>query len=129
MSGNAHQGDVPPMPHVATSTADLLSTIRAAAHLDGDVLVVDDEAAFRSTAIRDLAWTAAFSTDEATTSAAQWIVWEASQALGALSASIQALYTARARGEVAGLTVPASNLRAQTCDTAGTAREAAATNG
>ena len=31
------------MPHVATSTADLLSTIRAAAHLDGDVLVIDDE--------------------------------------------------------------------------------------
>ena len=72
------------MPHVATSTADLLSTIRAAAHLDGDLLVIDDEAAFRSTAIRDLAWTAAFSTDEATTAAAQWIVWEASQALGAL---------------------------------------------
>src|SRR5688572_24008628 len=114
------------MPHVATSTADLLSTIRAAAHLDGDVLVIDDEAAFRSTAIRDLAWTAAFSTDEATTSAAQWIVWEASQALGALSASIQDLYAARGRGEVAGFTVPAINLRAQTFDMARTAFEAAA---
>src|SRR5918995_3913673 len=114
------------MPHVATSTADLLSTIRAAAHLDGDVLVIDDEAAFRSDAIRDLAWTAAFSTDEAATAAAQWIVWEASQALGALSASIQDLYTARARGEVAGFTVPAINLRAQTFDMARTAFEAAA---
>ena len=71
------------MPHVATSTADLLSTIQGAAHLDGDVLVIDDEPAFRTTAIRDLAWTAAFSTDDATTAAAQWIVWEASQALGA----------------------------------------------
>ena len=39
-------------------------------------------AASEPTAIRDLAWTAAFSTDEATTAAAQWIVWEASQALG-----------------------------------------------
>ncbi len=114
------------MPHVATSTADLLSTIRAAAHLDGDVLVIDDETAFRSTAIRDLAWTAAFSTDEATTAAAQWIVWEASQALGAHSASIQDLYTARSRGEVAGFTVPAINLRAQTFDMARTAFEAAA---
>jgi fructose-bisphosphate aldolase, class II len=114
------------MPHVATSTADLLSTIRAAAHLDGDVLVVDDERAFRAGAIRDLAWTAAFSTDDVTTAAAQWIVWEASQALGAHSASIQELYAARGRGEVSGFTVPAINLRAQTFDMARTAFEAAA---
>jgi fructose/tagatose bisphosphate aldolase len=113
------------MPHVATSPADLLQTIRPAAHLDGDLLVIDDEAAFRQTAIRDLAWTAAFSTDEATTAAAQWIVWEASQALGAPSASIQDLYTARARGEVKGFTVPAINIRAQTFDMARTIYEAA----
>ena len=43
MTANDHRGDAPPMPHVATSPADLLSTIRAAAHLDGDVLVIDDE--------------------------------------------------------------------------------------
>src|SRR5688572_22526011 len=103
-----------PMPHVATSPADLLSTIRGSAHLEGDRLVIDDERAFRADAIRDLAWTAAFSTDEATTAAAQWIVWEASQALGAQSASIQELYTARGRGEINGFTVPAINLRAQT---------------
>ncbi len=113
------------MPHVATSPADLLSTIRPAAHLDGDLLVIDDEAAFRQTAIRDLAWTAAFSTDDATTAAAQWIVWEASQALGAPSASIQDLYTARARGEIGGFTVPAINIRAQTFDMARTIYEAA----
>ena len=113
------------MPHVATSTADLLSTIQGAAHLDGDVLVIDDEPGFRTTAIRDLAWTAAFSTDDATTAAAQWIVWEASQALGAQSASIQELYAARGRGEVSGFTVPAINLRAQTFDMARTAFEAA----
>ena len=86
------------MPHVATSPADLLETIRPAAHLDGERLVIDDEAAFRSTAIRDLAWTAAFSDDDATTTAAQWLVWEASQELGASSASIQELYAARGRG-------------------------------
>ncbi len=113
------------MPHVATSPADLLETIRPAAHLDGDLLVVDDEAAFRSTAIADLAWTAAFSTDDATTAAAQWLVWEASQALGAQSASIHELYAARARHEVAGFTVPAINLRAQTFDMARTIFEAA----
>lgn len=114
------------MPHVATSPADLLETIRPAAHLDADRLVIDDEAAFRSSAIRDLAWTAAFSTDEATTAAAQWLVWEASQALGAPSASIQDLYSARARGEVGGFTVPAINIRAQTFDMARTVFEAAA---
>ncbi|MEX1173939.1 MAG: class II fructose-bisphosphate aldolase [Chloroflexota bacterium] len=113
------------MPHVATSPADLLQTIRPAAHLDADALVIDDEAAFRATAIRDLAWTAAFSTDEATTLAAQWLVWEASQGLGAPSASIQDLYTARARGEVNGFTVPAINLRAQTFDMARTIFETA----
>jgi fructose/tagatose bisphosphate aldolase len=113
------------MPHVATSPADLLATLSPAAHLDGDLLVIDDERAFRATATQDLAWTAAFSTDEATTAAAQWIVWEASQALGALSASIQELYAARGRGEVGGFTVPAINLRAQTFDMARTVFEAA----
>ena len=113
------------MPHVATSTTDLLEVIRHSAHLDGDRIVIDDEAAFRSTAIVDLAWTAAFSADEATTAAAQWLIWEASQALGALSASIQDLYAARGRGEVSGFTVPAINLRAQTFDMARTVFDAA----
>ncbi len=114
------------MPHVATSPSDLLAAIVASAHLDGDRLVIDDEAVFRQAAIRDLAWTAAFSTDEATTAAAQWLTWEASQELGARSASIQDLYDARARGEVSGFTVPAINLRAQTFDMARTVYEAAA---
>jgi fructose/tagatose bisphosphate aldolase len=113
------------MPHVATSPADLIETLRGAAHLDGDRLVIDDERAFRDTAIRDLAWTAAFSRDEDTTAAAQWIVWEASQALGALSASIHELYMARGRGEVSGFTVPAINIRAQTFDMARTVFDAA----
>ena len=113
------------MPHVATSPADLIETLRGSAHLDGDRLAIDDERAFRDTAIRDLAWTAAFSTDEPTTEAAQWIVWEASQALGAPSASIQELYLARGRGEVSGFTVPAVNIRAQTFDMARTLFDAA----
>jgi fructose/tagatose bisphosphate aldolase len=113
------------MPHVATSPADLIETIAAAAHLDGDRLVIDDERAFRDGTIRDLAWTAAFSDDEATTTAAQWLIWEASQELGALSASIHELYMARGRGEVSGFTVPAINLRAQTFDMARTVFDAA----
>ena len=79
------------MPTVATSVADLLGALSGIAHVDGDRLVVDDEARFRSQAAADLAWTAVFSEDEPAVAAARWIVWEASQALGARSASIQAL--------------------------------------
>ena len=107
MCGPARQEIDPRCPHVATSPADLLAALAGSAHLDGERLVVDDEAArSAAAAIRDLAWTAAFSDDEATTAAAQWLVWEASQALGARSASMQALYEARARGEVSGFTSP-----------------------
>ena len=113
------------MPTVATSPTELLAAIAGSVHLDGERLVIDDEGGFREAAIRELAWTAAFSTDDATTAAAQWLVWEASQALGARSASIQALYEARARGEVSGFTVPALNLRTQTFDMARTVYEAA----
>jgi len=113
------------MPDVATSPSDLLARLAACAHIDGHRLAVDDEAAFRDTGIRDIAWTAAFSMDEATIEAAQWLVWEASQELGARSASIEGLYDARARGEVSGFTVPAINLRAQTFDMARTVYEAA----
>jgi tagatose 1,6-diphosphate aldolase GatY/KbaY len=113
------------MPHVATSPADLMTTMGSAAHLDGDRLTIDDEKAFRDGAIRDLAWTAAFAEDDATKEAARWLVWESSQVLGALSASIHELYMARGRGEVQGFTVPALNLRAQTFDMARTAFETA----
>ena len=106
------------MPDVAATVPALLASLEGAAHLDGERLVIDDEAAFRSTAIRELAWAAAFSDDAPTVEAARWIVWEASQELGARSASIQDLYAARGRGEVAGFTVPAINLRAQTFDMA-----------
>jgi len=113
------------MPNVATSVADLLSRLQGAIHLQGDRLVVDDADALRADGIRDLAWTAAFSDDEATVEAAQWIVWEASQVTGARSASIHELYMARSRGEVSGFAVPAINIRAQTFDMARIVFEAA----
>ena len=106
------------MPHVAERVPDLISRLGRAAHLDGGRLAIDDEAAFRGEVVRDLAWTAAFATDESAIAAAQWLVREAARELGALSASIQELYLARARGEVHGFTVPAINIRAQTFDMA-----------
>src|SRR5262245_32681104 len=122
-------GDRSPMPTVATSPTELLVAISPSARLDAERLVIDDPASFRDGAIRELAWTAAFADDPSTIEAAQWLVWEASQALGARSASIQALYEARARGEVSGFTVPAINLRAQTFDMARTVYEAADAGG
>jgi len=106
------------MPYVAASAADLLAFVRGALHLDGDRVVIDDLARLRADAIRDIAWTAAFTVDEGAAAAAQWLAWEASQAAGARSASIHDLYMARARGEVSGFTVPAINIRAQTFDMA-----------
>ena len=114
------------MPNVAESPADLIASLAGVAHLADGRLVIDDEARFRSHAAADLAWTAAFTKDDPTAEAARWIVWEASQALGAPSASIQELYLARGRGEVSGFTVPAINIRAQTFDMARTFFETAA---
>ena len=108
------------MPHVATSIADLVATLAGIAHIEGDRLVIDDERRFRAESAADLAWTAAFTEDDATAEAVRWIVWEASQALGARSASIEDLYRARGRGEISGFTVPAINIRAQTFDMART---------
>jgi fructose/tagatose bisphosphate aldolase len=113
------------VPHVATSASDLLARLEGIVTIAGDGLTVVDEERLRGDGIRDLAWTAAFGEDEAAVAAAQWIVWEASQALGARSASIHELYMARARGEVSGFTVPAINIRAQTFDMARTVFDAA----
>ena len=114
------------MPSVAATVAELLQNLTGILRIEGDHVIVEDEPALRGAAIRDLAWTAAFTTDAATGEVAQWLVWEAAQTLGARSASIHDLYMARARGEVHGFTVPAINLRAQTFDMARTVFEVAA---
>ena len=116
------------MPHVSDRVPDLISRLDGAAHIERDRLVIDDEAAFRGDVIRDLAWTAAFATDEASIAGAQWLIREAARELGAHSASIHELYMARARGEVGGFTVPAINIRAQTFDMARTVYETAEAN-
>jgi fructose/tagatose bisphosphate aldolase len=113
------------VPIVAASVAELLANLAGAARVEGGRLVIGDAARLRGDGIRDLAWTAAFTTDGPTAEAAQWIVWEAAQALGARSASIHELYIARARGEVSGFTVPAINIRTQTFDMARTVFETA----
>jgi fructose/tagatose bisphosphate aldolase len=114
------------MPTVAGSVSDLLHLLHGVARVDGEGVVIEDEAGFRQHGTRDLAWSATFSGDAATVDAARWIVWEASQALGVRSASIHELYMARGAGEVHGFTVPAINIRAQTFDMARVIYETAA---
>jgi fructose/tagatose bisphosphate aldolase len=106
------------MPYVAGSATDLLARLAGVIHIADGRVAVEDLAALRGDGIRDIAWTAAFTKDEGAAAAAQWLAWEVAQATGARSASIQDLYTARARGEVSGFTVPAINIRAQTFDMA-----------
>jgi fructose/tagatose bisphosphate aldolase len=122
---DANGGLTMPAPRVATSPGELLSSLSGTAHVDGDSLVIDDEAVFRDTGISDVVWSATFSEDDPTVEAARWLVWEASQLLGAPSASIHELYVARGRGEFSGFTVPALNLRTQVFDMAAAACRAA----
>jgi hypothetical protein len=116
------------MPTVATSVAELFGLLKGLAHIDAERVVIENEAGFRQRGTRDLAWTSVFSKDEATVEAARWLIWEASQTLDVKSASIHALYKARADGEVHGFTVPAINIRAQTFDMARIVYETAAQN-
>jgi fructose/tagatose bisphosphate aldolase len=116
------------MPQVAGSVKELIAALNGIVKIDASGLKVVDADALRTRGIYDVIWTATFSEDEATVEAARWIVWEASQAVGCPSASIQELYNARARGEYEGMTVPAINLRAQTFDMARVILETAKKN-
>ena len=114
------------MPTAATSVSELIRLLEGTARVEGERLVITDESAFRERSTRDLAWSVAFSEEPATVEAARWLIWEASQELGARSASIHELYMARGRGDVQGFTVPAINIRAQTFDMARVLYETAA---
>lgn len=96
---------------------------RAAARFGGAVTVVpggvkvNDQAALRTAAMDRLVAQAVFgSADDQ--EAARWLLWELGQVEGIRPASIHDLYMARGRGEVAGFTVPAINVRVMAYDTA-----------
>ncbi len=96
------------------SVPELLKGSSHALQLDGG-LRVTDAAAFRRDLIDRLAHTAVFGEGEVR-DAARWIIWEAGWELGVQSASIDALYQARAQGAYEDLTVPAINVRAMAYD-------------
>jgi len=105
-------------PTPAGSVDELMRGLAGACHVEGERLVIDDERAFRDRAVKLAAWSATFSESSEVVQAARWVIWEASQVLGAPSWSIHDLYMARGRGEVSGFTVPAVNIRTQVMDMA-----------
>ncbi|MEX0630814.1 MAG: class II fructose-bisphosphate aldolase [Chloroflexota bacterium] len=98
----------------AASLDELRAELAPAATIGSDGLLVTDPAAFRGPLTDQLARDAVFHADPAFRDAQRWVIWSASQALGSGSASIQELYAARGRGEIAptAFTVPAINVRA-----------------
>jgi len=98
----------------AASLDELRAGLAPAATIGSDGLLVTNPAAFRGPLTDRLVRDAVFHADPAFRDARRWVIWSASQALGCGSASIQELYAARGRGEIAptAFTVPAINVRA-----------------
>ncbi len=86
--------------------------------IEGNDVKVLHEPDLRIKLIDNLIFSAVFSSCEETREAASWLIRRAGVALGVISASIQSLYEAMGRKEVAGFTVPAINLRGITYDSA-----------
>jgi fructose/tagatose bisphosphate aldolase len=99
------------------SVQELIQGIRPVIDLNGGVRV-NDAAALRGETIDRLVHTAVFGSSSEVRDAARWIIWEAGWQVGIKSASIDALYQARSRGEYERVTVPAINVRAMAYDMA-----------
>jgi len=106
---------------------DLHELKRAAAAVlaAGEPLRVIDAAALRERFLEPLVRTAIFAPDPALREASRALIQAVAGACGIWSASIQDLYAARGRGEISGFTVPATNIRGLTYDTARAAFRAA----
>ncbi len=83
----------------------------------GPGVEIRDMGAVRSTRTDEVVRLAVFGSEEER-EAARWLLWELGQAAGVRPASIHDLYLARGRGECAGFTVPAINVRVLAYDTA-----------
>ena len=87
------------MSRIATSPAALRQLLSASLRVTpAGAVEILDAAQLRQSGAATIAWTAAFSTDEATVAAAQWLARATAVAAGIQSASIAPLYAARANG-------------------------------
>ncbi len=83
-------------------------------------LKIIEETRFRNDAVQKLIKNSLFAEEENVRKLANWIIWQASLQLGAVSASIHDFYIARAQDKWKNITVPAINLRGLTFDMAAT---------
>jgi len=101
------------LPYVTNNVTQLLGDI---IRVSGARVEVLDEQALRGPAMDALVREAVFGSPEAR-EYARWLIWQIGQAVGVHAASIHDLYVARGRGECAGFTVPAMNIRGRAYDT------------
>ncbi|MDQ8153488.1 MAG: class II fructose-bisphosphate aldolase [Gemmatimonadota bacterium] len=87
------------------------------AAVENNRMILKEPASLASTRMDELARLAVFG-DADEKEWARWAIHELGQMVGVRSASIHELYMARGRGEIAGFTVPAMNIRGMTYDTA-----------
>lgn len=99
------------------SVSEMLDAVRGALQLTNGSVTVTNATLLRDELIDRLIHTAAFG-DAETAAAARWLIWQSAWEVGVKSASIDALYQARARGEYDRITVPAVNVRGMAYDTA-----------
>lgn len=85
--------------------------------IQGNQVRVADRSKIQTPATDKVVWQAVFG-GPLEREAARWLLWEIGQAMGVRPASIHHLYLARGRGECAGFTVPAINIRMIAYDTA-----------
>ncbi len=96
---------------------ELAAAYGGAVRVGGGGVEVLDSDALRSPATDTVVWKAVFG-DDPEREAARWLIWEMARSVGVGCASIHDLYLARGRGECAGFTVPAINVRMLAYDTA-----------
>ncbi len=96
---------------------ELLARFGGAISLTDGGVEISDSAVLEGPRMDALAWAAVFG-DAAQREAARELIWSLGQAVGVRPASIHDLYLARGRGECAGFTVPAINVRMMAFDTA-----------
>lgn len=96
---------------------DMKSALQGVATRDGGKLSVGNRDAFRKLAY-PLVYNSIFNSDTGVQELCRWLVRAGAEACGATLAGIHDLYMARGRGECAGFTVPAINIRGLTFDVA-----------
>src|SRR5882762_441112 len=100
------------------SVKEMTDAVKPAATVLSDRVSVTDAAAVTGDLVDRLVWTSVFGQDADLRGTARWIVRSLAAAAGIRPASVHDLYMAMGRGDAAGFTVPAINVRAMAYETA-----------